>query len=173
MTTRPAAGPHFDTALLGRTSATAQLVSGLESAVAGHGRLIMVTGDAGIGKTGSSIVPLMLTMRVRCTEDGQDLGALIGNGYVLNACLFVGVGWLAILNWLRVRAGQERAAADSTTLWSLGLIVLIAPIEAVMSFSSMEQHCAGNGAFRAAHLALPVVVLVVGAATRPVERVST
>ncbi len=115
----------------------------------------------------------MLTMRVRCTEDGQDLGALIGNGYVLGACLFVGVGWLGILNWLRVRAGQERAAADSTTLWSLGLIVLIAPIEAVMSFSSMEKHCTGNGGFRAAHLGLAVVVLVVGASTRRVDRVST
>ena len=111
------------------------------------------------------IVPLMLTMRVRCADDGQDLDALIGNGYVLGACLFVGVGWLAILHWLRVRAGDERAEADRTTLWSLGFIVLIAPIEAVMSFSSMEQHCTGNGGFRAAHLAVAVVVLVVSTAT--------
>lgn len=44
--------------------------------------------------------------------------------------------------------------------------VLVAPIEALMSFSSMEAHCTGNGGFRAAHLTLAAVVLVVGIATR-------
>lgn len=111
----------------------------------------------------------MFTIRVRCDGDGQDLDALIGDGYVLGACLLLAVGRLAILNWLRVRAGDERAEADRTTLWSVGFIVLITPIEAVMSFSSMEAHCTGNGGFRAAHLAVAVVVLVVGAASRRVD----
>ena len=137
------------------------------------GRRATTSAAMGVLSAGVLIVPLMLTMRVRCADDGQDLDALLGNGYVLGACLLLAVGWLAILNWLRVRAGDERAEADRTTLWSVGFIVLIAPIEAVMSFSSMEAHCTGNGGFRAAHLAVAVVVLVVGTATHGVDQTGT
>lgn len=126
------------------------------------------TGSAAIAVLSAAIlvVPLMLNIRVRCIDnDGQDLDALIGSGWVLGASLFIGVGWLFILNRLQVRAGEDRADADRTTLWSLGVAVLVAPIEALMSFSSMEAHCTGNGGFRTGHLALAAIVLVVGLVT--------
>ena len=50
---------------------------------------------------------------------------MIGSGWVLGASLFIGVGWLYILNRLQVRAGEDRADADRTTLWSLGVAVLV------------------------------------------------
>lgn len=108
---------------------------------------------------------LMVNMRVRCTEDGQNLNDLIGSGYVLGASIFAVVGWLAIRSWLRLRSGDERAAADRTTVWSAAVVVMGFPIEAVFSFSSMEGYCYGNGSERAAHLTIAVVVLVAGAAT--------
>ena len=111
------------------------------------------------------VAPLMLNMRVRCGEDGQRLDDLVGSGYVLGASLFAVVGWLAILYWLRVRAGDERAAADRTTLWSAAVVAMGIPIEAVFSFSSMEGYCYGNGSERAAHLTVALVVLLAGAAT--------
>ena len=111
------------------------------------------------------VAPLMVNMRVRCTEDGRNLNDLIGSGYVLGASLFAVVGWLAVLSWLRILSGDERAAADRTTLWSAAVVVMGVPIEAVFSFSSMEGYCYGNGSERAAHLTVAVLVLVAGAAT--------
>jgi hypothetical protein len=43
--------------------------------------------------------------------------------------------------------------------------VLVPPIEALMSFSSMEAYCTGNGGFRTAHLAIAAMVLLVGLVT--------
>ena len=99
------------------------------------------------------------------TEDGQNLNDLVGSGYVLGASLFAVVGWLAILSWLRLRSGDERAAADRTTLCSAAVVVMGIPIEAVFSFSSMEGYCYGNGSERAAHLTVAVLGLLAGAAT--------
>ena len=69
------------------------------------------------------------------------------------------------LSWLRVRAGDERAAADRTVLSSAAVVAIGIPIEAVFSFSSMEGYCYGKGSERVAHLTVAVLVLVAGANT--------
>ena len=52
------------------------------------------------------VVPLMLHVRVRCTDDGQDLDALIGSGYVLDLRIpALGLGPLAVVGCSRCWPG--------------------------------------------------------------------
>ena len=118
---------------------------------------------AGVVAAALPVLPLMLNMRVRCDDEGLDVGSLLGSGYVLGASLFLRIAWLAVLNWLRLRAGDDRRAADRTTLWRAGVVALMVPVEAVFSFSSMEAYCTGNGGWPVWHLALAVAVLAAGA----------
>ena len=130
-------------------------------------------GSAAIGVLAAAlpVLPLVLNMRVRCDSEGQDLGSLIGSGYVLGASLFLGIAWLAILSRLRLGAGDDRAPADRTTLWSAGVVALMAPVEAVFSFSSMEAYCTRNGGWPVWHLVTAFTVLAGGAlAGLPVDR---
>ena len=111
------------------------------------------------------LVPRIPTMRIRCHEDGQSLDSLFGYGLLQGVSLFAFIAWLAVLAGLRVRAGDERAAADRTALWSAGVLFVGVPIEGVLSFSAMEGYCLGLDRWPAVHLAVAATVLLAGIAT--------
>ena len=114
------------------------------------------------------VVPLGFALPVYCGDDdaGLDLRPV-----PLAVGLLAVVAWLAIVFWLRVRAGDDREAADRSVLWSAAALVPLGFIEFGASALTLFDYCKeGQNTSRIAHLLAAGGVVAVAVLAGAVRR---
>jgi class 3 adenylate cyclase len=129
--TRPAAEPHSRTPLVGRDAEIERLRSAIHDVRAGRGQVLLLIGDAGLGKTRMlselrDLGPDVTWLEGRCVSYGA--GAPYGP-FVELLRTWLGVdeaeAELAVRTKLRARAGALLGAQAEPTLAYLGLLLSI------------------------------------------------
>ena len=114
------------------------------------------------------VLPLTFALPVYCGDDdaGLDLRPI-----PLAVGLLAIVAWLAIVFRLRIRAGDDREAADRSVLWSAAALVPLGFIELAASVLTRVAYCReGQNTSRIAHLLVAGGVLAVAALAGAVRR---